>query len=402
MNAHIRQQFPSLQRVLNENSIVFLDGPAGTQVPDSVIQAISGYYEQSNANTHGAFLYSQETDVVMDTARQKMAAFLGASDARTISFGQNMTSLNYSLARAIGRYLQPGDEVLITQLDHEANRGPWLSLRELGVTVKEIKLLSTGHLDYQDFADKLNDRTRLVAMGLASNIIGTINDIELARKLTHQVGAWLLLDAVHYAPHFPIDVQALGCDFLLCSAYKFYGPHVGILYSKPGLLDRLPCDRLRTADQHAPYSIETGTLNHAAIAGVGAAVDFIANLGQGETLRTSLLNAMHIINQHERTLAEALYQGLEDAKDVSLIGPSFKEPFRAPTLAFTFDGRTPLEVCQYLAKHNIFAWDGHFYAIRATEVLGLLEKGGVTRVGLSVYSNLEDVSRFLDILRKMS
>ena len=402
MNDSIRQQFPSLQRLHNEKPMVFLDGPAGTQVPQSVIDAISGYYYTSNANTHGAFLFSRETDQVMESARQKTADFLGAAGPECISFGQNMTSLNYSLARGIGRYLQAGDEILITQLDHEANRGPWLSLRELGVKVREIKLLPTGHLDYHDLADKLNERTRLVAMGVASNIIGTINDIQLARKLTHQVGAWLLLDAVHYAPHFPIDVVEIGCDFLLCSAYKFYGPHVGILYAKPGLLNRIPTDRLRTADQHAPYSIETGTMNHAAIAGVGAAIDFIASLGNGSTYRAQLESAMKRISIHERHLAESLYKALQKLSQVEVIGTSFNEEQRAPTLSFTFKGKTPAEVCAQLAQENIFAWDGHFYAIRSTEVLGLLEKGGVTRVGMSVYSKESDVDQLIKSLQKLT
>lgn len=246
MNDFVRQQFPALQRVHNGSPLVFLDGPAGTQVPAMVIEAIADYYKNSNANTHGQFVTTQETDAIMEATRENIATFLGAADASTISLGQNMTSLNFSLSRAVARTLQPGDEILITQLDHEANRGPWLTLREQGIVVKEVRLLPSGMLDYEDLEHKLSDRTRLLAMGYSSNILGTVNDVYLARKLTYQVGAWLLLDAVHYAPHLPIDVQALGCDFLLCSAYKFYGPHVGILYSKPGLLDRIPTDRLRT------------------------------------------------------------------------------------------------------------------------------------------------------------
>ena len=402
MNDSIRNEFPSLQRLHNDKSLVFLDGPAGTQVPQSVIDAISGYYKHSNANTHGTFLFSEETDDVMETARLKMAHFLGAESPDTISFGQNMTSLNYSLALGIGRILQSGDEILITQLDHEANRGPWLSLQEQGIVVREVKLLPTGHLDYHDLADKLNERTKLLAMGFASNIIGTVNDVRLARKLTHQVGAWLLLDAVHYAPHFLIDVQSLGCDFLLCSAYKFYGPHVGILYAKPGLLNRLPTNRLRTADQHAPYSIETGTLNHAAIAGVSGAIDFIAAIGQGVNYRHQIESAMSQVTNHERALAELLYSGLKELPKVEIIGTEFLSDERAPTLSFTFKGKTAVEVCQHLAQNNIFAWDGHFYAIRATEVLGLLEKGGVTRVGMSLYSSKDDVRELLSALRNLS
>lgn len=401
MNPAFRNQFPSLQRIVNDQTCVFLDGPAGTQVPNHVIDSISNYYKNSNANSHGAFITTNETDAVIDSTRSLMADFLGAEGPHNISIGQNMTSLNYSLARAIGRHLQAGDEILITQLDHEANRGPWLSLRQEGIIVKEVALLQNGTLDYEDFENKLNDRTRLVCMGWSSNITGTVNDVELARKLSYKVGAWLLIDAVHYAPHYKIDVTALGCDFLLCSAYKFYGPHVGLLYAKTGLLDQLPTDRLRTADQHAPYSIETGTLNHAAIAGVKGAIEFIAAQGTGNSISEQLESAFHIISEHERTLAEKLYKGLRDNPKVHIIGPSFDVDRRAPTISFRYDGLTSAEVCKRLAGQNIFAWDGHFYAIRASEILGLMERGGVTRMGISAYSNEEDIERTLKAIEAL-
>jgi cysteine desulfurase family protein (TIGR01976 family) len=302
-----------------------------------------------------------------------------------------MTTLNYSLARAIGRYLQPGDEILITQLDHEANRGSWLSLRSTGIIVREIRVLPNGTLDYTDFESKLNDRTRLVAMGYASNIFGTVNNIPLARKLTHEAGAWLLLDAVHFAPHLPISVENIGCDFLLCSAYKFYGPHVGILYARHGLLDRLPTDCLRTQEQHAPYRIETGTLNHAAIAGVGAAIDFIAGFEDGINLRQKILNGMHLIRNRELEHFNLLYSGLSKIVGLKIYGPPANETLRAPTLSFTMDGITAGQVCTKLAALGICAWDGHFYAIRAAEVLGLIEKGGVTRMGISVYTTKDEI-----------
>jgi cysteine desulfurase family protein (TIGR01976 family) len=391
-SASIRKQFPSLQRKHNNLPMVFLDGPAGTQVPQSVIEAISHYYSTSNANTHGAFITTRETDDVIQHLRQSMAALLGAENEDTISIGQNMTSLNFALARAMSRILQPGDEVLITQLDHEANRGPWLTLTHFGINVKEVILKSDGLLDYDDFASKINAKTKLVCMGMSSNCIGTVNNFKLVRKLTNQYNAWLLLDAVHYAPHFSIDVQSLGCDFLLCSAYKFYGPHVGILYSRPGLLDQLPTDRLRTAGQKAPYSIETGTLNHAAIAGVGAAVGFLASLGSGGSLREKLISAYQSISEHEYRLAGKLYQGLKQIPGVTMIGQDFSAPSRTPTVSFTMKGKTPWQICEHLAKKNICAWDGHFYAIRAIEVLGLLEQGGVTRLGISLYNTEEEVN----------
>ncbi len=398
----LRKQFPSLQRKHNSLPIVYLDGPAGTQVPQSVIDTISHYYEHSNANTHGSFITAQETDKVIQQMRQSMAAFLGAEGEETISIGQNTTSLNFALARAMSRFLRPGDEVLITQLDHEANRGPWLTLRDVGIKVKEVILRPSGVLDYADFAEKINENTRLVCMGMSSNCIGTVNDFKLVRALTHKHNALLLLDAVHYAPHFTIDVQSIGCDFLLCSGYKFYGPHVGILYSRPGLLDRLPTDRLRTAGQVAPYSIETGTLNHAAIAGVSAAVHFLASLGTGSTLRERLIHAYTSIGAHEYTLARKLYQGLKKIRGVTLIGQDFSSTSRTPTLSFTVNGKTPVQICDHLAKKNICAWDGHFYAIRAIEALGLLEKGGVTRLGISLYNTQEEVELTLSEVEKIA
>jgi cysteine desulfurase family protein (TIGR01976 family) len=398
MNEFIRHQFPSLSRKIQGKSIVFLDGPAGTQVPESVIEAVSNYYRNSNSNLHGPFLFSEESDQVMDDARLAMADLLGAPGPENISFGQNMTTLNFALSRAIGRYLQPGDEILITQLDHEANRGPWLSLREMGIEVREIALLDNGTLDYQDFEFKINERTRLVAVGCSSNLLGTVNDIAHIRKVSHQYGAWLLVDAVHYAPHFPIDVQAMDCDFLLCSAYKFYGPHVGILYAKTGLLDRLPTDRLRTAAQYAPYSIETGTLNHAAIAGVTAAVDFLASLGKGQSRRQKILDILQIAQYHEFTLAKKLAEGIHQIPGYQIIGPGFESTQRAPTLAITLDGWHADEVGKALAQHNVFSWTGHFYALRAVEVLGLLPKGGVTRLGMSLYTQAEEIDQTLAIL----
>jgi cysteine desulfurase family protein (TIGR01976 family) len=397
----VHDLFPSLQRKHNNQPLVFIDGPAGTQVPQSVIDSISHYYKNSNANTHGSFLTAKETDGVVHHTRKCMAALLGAESESCISIGQNMTTLNFALARAMSRILNQGDEVLITQLDHEANRGPWLTLRDFGVKVREVNLLPTGVLDYDDFANKINENTKLVCMGMSANSIGTVNNFKLIRELTYKHNAWLLLDAVHYAPHFTIDVQAIGCDFLLCSAYKFYGPHVGILYSKPGLLDRLPTDRLRTAGQVAPDSIETGTLNHAAIAGVGAAVEFIASFGSGKTFREKIVDAYDKISRHEHKLASKLYDGLRKLSGVTVVGQDFSSPSRTPTVSFTVDGKTPMQVCDQLAAKNIFAWDGHFYAIHAIEVLGLLERGGVTRMGISMYNTMEEIDFVLAEMKKI-
>jgi len=398
----IRNHFPSLQRKYNNLPMVYFDGPAGTQVPQTVIDAITHYYKNSNANSHGAFITTNETDQVIHRMRVCMAALLGAESERCISIGQNMTTLNFSLARAFSRVLRAGDEVLITQLDHEANRGPWLTLRHVGVIVREVNLLSDGKLDYEDFTKKVNEKTRLVCMGMSANSIGTVNDFKLIRELSYHYNALLLLDAVHYAPHFSIDVKDIGCDFLLCSAYKFYGPHVGILYSKPGLLDRLPTDRLRTAGQVAPESIETGTLNHAAIAGVAAAVEFISDMGVGSTLREKLIDAYQKISSHEYLLASRLYNGLKKISGVTVIGQDFSSSNRTPTLSFTLRGKTPAAVCEQLSKKNICAWDGHFYAIHAMEVLGLLEKGGVTRLGISLYNSVDEVDFVLAEIEKVA
>lgn len=401
MNPQFRSQFPSLSRLHNNKPLIFIDGPAGTQVPDYVINAMNSYYKTSNSNTHGAFVTTAETDALMTGMRKTVADFLGAEGPETISVGQNMTTLNFSLARGIGRMLQPGDEILITQLDHEGNRGPWLSLREQGILIREVRLLPNGLLDYQDFESKISERTRLVAMGMASNAIGTVNDFRLVRKLTYRFNTWLLLDAVHYAPHFSIDVQEIGCDFLLCSAYKFYGPHVGILYAKPGLLDQIPTDRLRVAGQTAPEKIETGTLNHAAMAGVKASIQFIGQLGTGNMMRSKLLEAYAIVGKHERTLAEQLYNGLTEIAGVKIIGQPFGSSQRSPTISFFKEGKTALQVCKQLADNNICAWDGHFYAIRAIEILGLLEKGGVTRMGISAYNTQDEIERVLEAVREI-
>ena len=299
---HCRDDFPSLGRTGARGKLAYFDGPGGSQVPQQVIDAVSHYYATCNANTHGMFVTSRESDEVLEGARRNCAAFLNAEGAETISFGANMTTLNFMLSRALGRAFQPTDEILITQLDHEANRGPWLRLREMGMTVREVRMLPEGILDYDDFASKIGERTRLVAVGWASNALGTVNDLDRIRHWSREVGALLLVDAVHYAPHFSIDVREAGIDFLLCSAYKFYGPHVGILYARPNLLAQFDTDRLRTQEGVPPYRIETGTLNHAAIAGVGAAVKFIAGLGGGENLRSQVTSGMARVTWHEQSL----------------------------------------------------------------------------------------------------
>lgn len=399
--ADARQEFPSLDRRHNGRPMAFLDGPAGTQVPRSVIEAIGSYYRRSNANTHGMFVTTRETDELLHETRSTVATFLGAAGPEAISFGANMTTLNYSLSHALRRRLRPGDEVVITQLDHEANRGPWLMLQEHGITVREVQLRADGRLDEDGLRAAVSPRTKILAMGMASNALGTVNNVALGRAVSKQVGAWLVLDAVHYAPHFTLDVSALDTDFLLCSAYKFYGPHVGILYARPGLLDDLEPDRLRTVDQRAPYRIETGTLNHAAIAGVKAAVEFIASFGRGDGLRDRIIDAMTAIGRHEREVARGLHEKLQAVPGVTVVGPPFGGGMRAPTVSFTVEGWRSEDVCIALADEGVCAWDGHFYAIRAIEVLGLEAQGGVTRVGVVLYNTAEETARVVEVVRKL-
>jgi len=397
-----RQDFPALARIWNGRPLAFLDGPAGTQVPNAVIEAISGYYRSANANTHGQFVTSRESDAIVDEARAAAAAFLGAPSAREVSFGANMTSLNFALSHALVREMRPGDEIVITQLDHEANRGPWLHLRERGIEIREVALRPDGRLDREDFARQVTPKTRLVAVGHASNALGTVNDIALARELSRAVGAWLLVDAVHSAAHFPLDVVAMDVDFLLCSAYKFYGPHVGLLYARPGLLDRLQTDRLSTQDDAAPYRIETGTLNHAALAGVGAAIEYIASWGQGETLRERVISAMTGLADYEHGVGAYYYEKVRQIPGVTVWGPDFSSGLRAPTLSITVDGLTAEEVAARLGEQGVQVWDGHFYAVRAIEVLGLTERGGVLRTGVVMYNTREEIDRLVEGLVAIS
>jgi cysteine desulfurase family protein (TIGR01976 family) len=394
-----RQDFPAQTR---NPDLAFLDGPGGTQVPRVVVDAVADVYAACNVNTHGNFGPSREVDRRMEVARATVAAFLGAEHASCISFGQNMTTLCFALSTAIGRSLSEGDEVLITQLDHEGNRGPWLKLEERGIVVREVRLMPSGELDPADMAAKITPRTKLFAIGASANSLGTVNDVALARRLTKAVGALLVVDAVHYAPHFPIDVAALGTDFLLCSGYKFYGPHVGILYSRPGALDRLATDRLKVQDPVAPYRIETGTLNHAAIDGVRAAIEYIASWGAGSDLRGRIIDAMRHISVYEHGLAEYYHEVLHKIPGVKVFGPDFAAGrTRAPTVSITLANATAAEAAIALGNEGICVWDGDFYAARPVEVLGLAERGGLLRTGISMYNTREEVDRLLAGIRRL-
>ena len=395
-----RQDFPAL---VKNPALAFLDGPGGSQVPRVVVDAVADVYASCNVNTHGNFAPSHEVDRRMQAARSVVAAFLGAEDGACISFGQNMTTLNFALSAAIGRTLAKGDEVLITQLDHEANRGPWAGLAERGAVVREVRLLESGELDAADMAAKITPRTKLLAIGASANSLGTVNDIALARRLTRQVGALLIVDAVHYAPHFPVDVQALGADFLLCSGYKFYGPHVGVLYSRPGALDALPTYRLSVQDPLAPYRIETGTLNHAAIDGVRAAVEYIASWGSGTSLRERIVDAMTHIAAYEHDLAKHYHDAARRIPGVRVWGPDFAAGRkRAPTVSITLDKVTAAEAAGALGNQGICVWDGDFYAARAVQVLGLAERGGLLRTGISMYNTRDELNRLLAALATLA
>ena len=397
----IREAFPSLSlRDKNNNQIIYLDGPGGTQVPNSVIDGISEYYKKHNANTHGEFGTSIETDKIMSTLRDKVSILLNAEDKNCISIGQNMTTLNFQLARGLSKMFKEGDEVIITALDHEANRGPWKIFEEKGIKLIEINLLLNGELDYNDFENKINSKTVMIAMGMSSNALGTINDFEKIRKLTLNKKILLLLDAVHYAPHFTIDVKSLKCDFLLCSAYKFYGPHVGLLYTKPDFLNKIDTDRLIVHEQDAPYKIETGTLNHAACNGVIKAIDFISSFGDGNSLREKIESSYLKISRHENKLASKLYSSLNQLKNIEVIGTDFSKR-RAPTVSFIHKNKSPNEICKLLASYNICAWDGHFYALKAIQDLDLEKIGGVTRLGVSLYNTEEEIDRTIEIISKI-
>jgi cysteine desulfurase family protein (TIGR01976 family) len=396
-----RRDFPALARTPEGRKLAYLDGPGGSQVPQVVIDTLGDFYATCNVNTHGNFWPSREVDRRMAAAREMLAIFLGAESASCISFGQNMTTLNYALSAAISHTLKPGDEVLITQLDHEANRGPWLRLQERGMIVQEVRLLPTGTLDLDDMAAKITARTKVFALGASSNALGTVNDLRLARRLTNEVGALLIVDAVHYAPHFPLDASSLGVDFLLCSGYKFYGPHVGVLYSRPGALERLPTERLSVQDPQAPFRIETGTLNHAAIDALRAAVEYLASWGEGATLRERIVDAMTGISAYEHGLASFYHDSVLKMRGVQVWGPDFSRRSRAPTVSITLDKASAAQAAAALGKEGICVWDGHFYAARAVQVLGLSDRGGLLRTGVSMYSSREDLERLLAGIAKL-
>jgi cysteine desulfurase family protein (TIGR01976 family) len=401
-----REQFPALQRDFGDCPAVFLDGPAGSQVPQRVIEAIGRYLVEMNANHGGRFPTSIASDALLDEAHRAVADMLGAPDGRSTIFGANMTSLTFAFSRALARTWKPGDEIIVTRLDHDANVRPWvLAAADAGVKVHYVPFRTEDcTLDTDDLQNKLSDRTRLVAVGCASNAVGTINPVADICRWAHAAGSQVYLDAVHYAPHGLIDVVDWDCDYLACSAYKFFGPHVGILWGKAELLETLSPYKVRPAADTIPDRWMTGTQNHECIAGVLAAIEYLADLGRQfeprlSTRRESLHRAFREISEYERTLCEHLLRGLSGLQNVRVWGITAPERLgqRVPTLSITHATRSPMEVVEHLAAQGIFAWHGNFYALELSESLGT-EPEGLVRLGLLHYNTSGEIDRLLAAL----
>ena len=397
----IRSYFPALTRVQGDQPVAYFDGPGGTQVPRPVAEAMTDYLYYHNANSHWAYPSSAETDQMIDYSRRALADFLGSA-AGEIVFGANMTTLTFHLARAVGRMLEPNDEIIVTELDHHANVAPWQQLEsERGLKIRTAKMLPrTGELDWEHLENLLNPRTKLLAIGAASNAVGTINDTKRAVELAHSVGAFVFVDAVHLASHARIDVRELDCDFLSCSVYKFYGPHVGVLYGKLDLLQMLDFPKLLPAPDAAPERAETGTKNHEGIAGAAAAVDFLASLTTGET-RTAKLDAVfdELHTRGSKLLTE-MWNGLSAVKNVRLYGPP-PNASRTPTVAFTIKGKQSAEVAGLLATRGIFASHGDFYAKTVVERLGAPNQS-LVRAGCACYTSADEVKRLISAVESIA
>jgi cysteine desulfurase family protein (TIGR01976 family) len=407
----IRSRFPALKRQAGGQPAAFFDGPAGTQVPQCVIDAVSAYFVQHNANHGGLFLTSRESDAVLAAAHQAVADFLGSDDSGTVAFGPNMTTLTLSLSRALARTWNPGDEIIVSRLDHDANFTPWvLAAADAGATVRYIDInLEDCTLNLDNFREQLSDRTRLVAVGCASNAVGTVNPVKEICRLSREAGALTFLDAVHFAPHSLIDVEDFGCDFLACSAYKFFGPHVGILWGRRELLEELPAYKLRPATDALPEKWMTGTQNHECIAGTLAAIDYLSELGRtladDETLsrRCALKNAYEAITDYEQQLIWHLIDGIRLLGSFRLwgIADPLRRSERLPTISITHAHRKPAEIAEELGRRGLFVWHGNYYALPLTERLDL-EPDGMIRVGLVHYNTLAEVDRLLTALNELA
>lgn len=405
----VRAQFPSLHTQVNGQPAAFLDGPAGTQVPTQVMHVIQNYLMSANANTAGAFLTSRRTDAVLASTRAAMADFFHC-DKDEVVFGQNMTTITFAFSRAIGRELNAGDEILLTTLDHDANFSPWKALEEKGVVIRQVDIHEEDcTLNLDDLKSKLNERTKLVAVGYASNAVGTINPVAEITRLAHAAGALVYIDAVHYAPHGLIDVKELDCDFLVCSPYKFFGPHMGTLYGKKQHLRAFRPYKVRPCTDLIPERWETGTQAHELIAGIGAAVDYIAAVGQHsepsvKTRREALVAAYRATVAHERRLISQLIDGLRTIPSIHVYGITDPKRYqeRCSTLSLRMGDHNPTTIAAYLGERGIFAWDGNYYALNLTERLGVESHGGLLRIGLVHYNTAEEVDRLLTALREFA
>jgi cysteine desulfurase family protein (TIGR01976 family) len=396
----IRSQFPALARLHNGKPVAYFDAPGGTQVPRVVAEAMTDYLFHHNANTHWAYPSSEETDAILQNAREAMADLLNAR-AEEIVFGNNMTSLTFHLVRALGRMWSEGDEVIITELDHHANVAPWRALQiDRGIVVRTARMIcETGQLDYEHLASLVSDRTKLIAIGGASNAIGTINDLSRAIEIAKDAGALTFVDAVHLAPHELIDVQQIGCDFLACSSYKFYGPHAGILWGRYELLDTIPFPKLLPAPDRAPERVETGTQNHEGIAGIAATVDFLASMGgEGGTRRDRLGRAYGILHDAGMRLTRTLWDALTSMKRIRVFGPPPTER-RTPTISFVMENVHSDDVARTLAKHALFASSGDFYAATVCERYGV---EAFLRIGCGCYTSEEEVARLVEVVSSLS
>ena len=410
---YIRKQFPSLQIEVNGFSAAFLDGPGGYQVPARVLQSVEDYLVNMNANSGGAYLTSRRNDEMLKSARETFADFFNCSNEE-VAFGANMTTLSFFLAQALMREMKAGDKVLITQMDHDANRAPWIELQERGIVVEDVAVdVNSCTLDMHDFKTKLTENTKVIACNYAQNAVGTISDIGQIISLAREVGAFTVVDAVHYAAHRPTDVKEIGTDFLICSAYKFFGTHIGIMYAQKKVLGKLRTMRVRSQKSYPPYMIETGTLNHEGIAGAKAAVEFVADIGskfgntpdiqkkinQLEGRRRDIVAGLMIFDAYEQQLTEYLMNGLSDIHQITLYGPPKGYP-RTSTVSFTYAGHTASEVAQYLAEKGLFVWNGDFYASTLIDRLGLRDRGGLVRIGIAPYNTKEELSRVIAVLKE--
>ncbi len=394
----IRSQFPALARRYNDYEVAYFDGPGGTQVPRSVVEAMNDYLFNHNANTHWGYPTSDETDAIIEDSRQAFADLFNSS-ADEVVFGQNMTSLTFHLSRALGREFEADDEIIVTELDHHGNVDPWRALeKDRGVVIHVLPMdIESGELLLEDLPALISDRTKLLAIGAASNALGTVTDVTAACKIARDAGLLSFVDAVHFAPHSLIDVKAIGCDFLACSAYKFYGPHIGILYGRNELLSSIDFPKLRPAPDNAPDRVETGTQSHESIVGAAAAVNFIASLGEGSTRRAKIESAFDAMHERDGELTRLLWDGLAEIEGVKLQGPSPDRP-RTSLVSFTVADVPSSDVSKTLADRGLFISHGNFYAATVVQKLGLKEQG-LVRVGCSVYTTHEEVQRVIDGVR---